>query len=386
MGLLVCLLMRRRRVRVRDLGWIRSLGSGWIKRPAPLRLGLVGSCLIYLGGWGYSVFMAKKVLKSGGDGILCVYVIYGKDRRLALEELQSVSDRVLGEADPQVCLSRYEGAVEWADVLDDLCTLPFLSERRLVVIKDADAFITAYRENLEKYLESPSETGVLVLMPDSFPKTTRLAKKVAKLGGLVNCEPVKPRDLPNYLVGYAKERHGLQLLRDGVEALVELVGEGANLLTNEIDKLATFLGSGEDAKKRIDLEVIHKLTGSNRQFNVFNVIDAMTVGKTSLALSRLDQMLSQNREAQYTVVGAFAWHIRRLYNARLMMNRGLGGQAIIKQLRIWSQGDRFIGQVKGLSLGKIAGILQGLTDLDYAVKTSARSVNDGLEKLIIEFG
>lgn len=329
--------------------------------------------------------MATKKKKTKSDGSPCVYAIYGKDRRLALETLQEITDRVLGDADEQVCLSRYEGAVEWGVVLDDLCTLPFLSERRLVVIKDADAFITAYRENLEKYLDSPSETGVLVLMPESFPKTTRLAKRVVKLGGLVNCEAVKPRELPNFLVGYAKQKHQLSLPRDGVEALLELVGEDANMLSNEIDKIATFLGGPENSPKTIDLATIHKLTGSNRQFNVFNVIDAMTVGQTSLALSRLDQMLSHNRDAQYTVVGAFAWHIRRLYNARLMLDRGQYPQAIIKELRIWSQGDRFIGQVKGLKLHRIAAMLTGLMDLDYAVKTSLRTVNTGLEKLIIEF-
>lgn len=290
--------------------------------------------------------MATKESMAQSATCLCIYVIYGKDRRLALEKLQTITDLVLADADP---------------------------------------FITAYRENLEKYLDQPSQTGVLVLLPDSFPKTTRLAKRVGKIGGLICCEPVKPRELPNYLIGYAKDRHQLSLYRDGAEALVELIGEDANLLTNEIDKLAIYLATPQDSKTTIDLPTIHQLTGSNRPFNVFNVIDAMTIGQTALALRRLDQMLTRNREAQYTMIGAFAWHIRRLYNARLMLNRGQHPQAIIKQLRIWSQADRFIGQVKVLSLGKIAAILTELTDLDYAVKTSVRSVNAGLEKLIIGF-
>lgn len=329
--------------------------------------------------------MAKKEPTDQNATCLPIYVIYGKDRRLALEKLQAVTEQVLADADPQVCLSSYEGAVEWADVLDDLCTLPFLSERRLVVIKDADPFVTQYRENLEKYLEKPSETGVLILLPDSFPKTTRLAKRIGKIGGLIPCEPVKPHELPSYLIRYAKDQHQLTLRRDGAEALVELVGDNANILANEVDKLATYLATPGNEKKTIELAAIHELAGSNRQFNIFNVIDAMTTGATSLALTRLDRMLSQDRDAQYTVVGAFAWHVRRLYNARLMLDRGQHPQAIVKQLRIWANGDRFIGQVKVLRLSQIAAILTTLTELDFAIKTSVRSVKAGLERLIIEF-
>lgn len=329
--------------------------------------------------------MAAKKQSNQESSFQPVYVIHGKDRRSALENLQTLTGTILADADPQVCLSDYDSSAEWADVIDDLCTLPFLSERRLVVIKDADPFVSRYRENLEAYLDKPSETGVLILLPDSFPKTTRLAKRIAKAGGLITCEPLKPRELPDFLIRYAKETWQLTLPRDGAAALVELVGDDSGMLVNEVDKLATYLARPAGGKKMIDLDLIHDLTGRNRQFNVFNVIDAMTTGATALALNRLDRMLAQDRDAQYTVVGAFAWHIRRLYNARLMLDQGQHPQAVIKQCRIWSQPDRFIGQVKALSIQKIAAILSELANLDFAVKTSTRSVKNGLEQLIIEF-
>ena len=111
-----------------------------------------------------------------------IYVIYGKDRRRVSDELAQLTDQLLAGADPQLALSTYEAsAAELADVLDGLCTLPFLSPIRIVVIKEADPFISKYRQQIEEYLQSPCKTGILVLMAESFPSNTRLAKLAKKI-------------------------------------------------------------------------------------------------------------------------------------------------------------------------------------------------------------
>jgi len=326
--------------------------------------------------------------KAGAGGIKCVYVIYGQDGRRGREALEEIREAVLGEADPQLALSVYEGdSASLAEVLDGLRTLPFLTERRLVVIKDADKFISDHREALEKYLEQPSSTGVLLLMAKSFPGRTRLAKKAAAVGEVVACEPVKAWELPKYVSAYARRAHGLTLGQEAATLLVELAGEETGILCGEVDKLATFVGGGEGqrGKERIERADVERLVGNNRQYSVFNVIDAMTRGDKGEALGFLHQLFAQDREAQYRAVGAFAWHFRRLYEARLLRDQGVGGRDIIKSLRIWSQKEAFLRQVGQLSIDKIGGCLRHLRDVDLASKRGA-SVATSLERLIIAFG
>ena len=101
-----------------------------------------------------------------------IYVVHGSDRRRVADEVAALTERILADADVQVALSSYDGATaELAEVTDDLRTLPFLSPRRLVVVKQADEFIKRYRRELEEYLESPCATGVLLLMAESFAAT-----------------------------------------------------------------------------------------------------------------------------------------------------------------------------------------------------------------------
>ncbi len=315
-----------------------------------------------------------------------IYVIYGKDRRAAGEHLHRLADQVLAGADPQVAMTVYDQTPEWADVNDTLGTLPFLAARRLVVVKDADEFVKQYRTRLEEYAEAPRETGVLILMPESFPKTTRLAKKVSQVGQVIACEPVKPRQLHDYLINYAKQSHTMALTRPAAAMLIELAGDDAGLLVNEVDKLVAFVKTPGIGKQRVDVDDVQAIVGQNRQVNVFNVIDAMTVSQVALALQRLEQMLQQDRDAQFTVIGAFAWHFRRLYRARVLLDQGMAPAAIHKQLRIWSQPDAFIAQVRRLNLLRIGAILRELTVLDWNSKTSSTTVQLGLEKLIVKFG
>jgi len=315
-----------------------------------------------------------------------IFVVYGKNHRLVTEQIEKIAERVLGASDRQVSLRNFEGdQAELADVLDELRTLPFLSERRLVVVRDADEFISTYRQNLEAYLDNPSPTGVLLLVPESFPGTTRLAKKAKKIGEVISCEPVKARDLPRYLTKYAQQTHSLQLTPKAAALLIELGGDESGMLCSEIDKLAAYLAAPNQEKKRIELEDVQELVGNNRQYNVFNVIDAMTQGQAGSALKLLEQMLSQDRDAQYKVVGAFAWHFRRLYNGRLMLDRGVSEREVIRQLRIWSQTEAFIRQLKQLRIETIANCLQSLMHIDLVSKTGGGTVRTGLEKLIIEF-
>jgi DNA polymerase III subunit delta len=316
-----------------------------------------------------------------------IYVVCGKDRRRAADAVAQLTEKVLEGADPQLSLSSYEGpSAELAEVLDSLRTAPFLSPRRVVVVKEADPFISQYRQELEKYLESPSGTGVLILMAESFPSNTRLAKRTAAIGEIVACEPLRAGELVKFLMDYAVRQHGLSLKPEAANLLIVLGGDEAGQLVSEVDKLAAYLATPGEGRKAITVEDVAGVVGNNRHYSVFNVIDAMTAGNTARALTRLDQMLAQDRDAQYTAVGAFAWHFRRLHQARLMASERVADQAIIKQLRIWSQAEQFMRQVKRLSLESIEGALRGLLQVDLVSKRGTGTVRTGLEKLIIEFG
>lgn len=318
--------------------------------------------------------------------IPALYVVYGKDRRQKAQAVEAVIDQVLAGGDPQVSLNRYEGEqAALADVLDELRTLPFLSQRRLVIVQDADGFIQTYRQGLEDYLNKPSASGVLCLVAESFAGNTRLARLAKKIATVIVCDPISPRRLAGYLKQYAQDAHRLELPAASAELLIELGGDDAGMLVSQIDKLAAYLADPATPARRIDPEAVEALVGQNRQYNAFAVIDSLTRGRLDSALGQLQRMLSQDRQAQFQVVGAFAWHFRRLYQGRIWQEQGRTDQQIVRALPVWSQQEAFMRQVRSLSLADLAGCLRRLSRIDWLSKTGGGAVQIGLETFIVDF-
>jgi len=310
-----------------------------------------------------------------------VFVIAGKDNSLInaecaklLAELIEPEQRATGlfNADP--------AEIEISDVLDELRTVPFLTDRRVVLVKNADKFISENRQLLERYFDKPCPTGILVLTVNTWDARTKLAKKLPRVGKLISVTQPKPWQLPQRLIQYCSDAHAKNLTKGTAELLIELTGDDLPRLYGEIDKLALFA----DAERSITPKHVEALIGHNRLFSAFAVIDAITAGKTGQAVDRLRTMFAEDKNAEYTVVGAFAYHFRRMFNAKVMLKEGVRSAEVATRLRIWSNKDGFFLQLRRMPLKKIGDILQQLADIDYAIKTGRTKAQVAIEQLVLK--
>ncbi len=309
-----------------------------------------------------------------------IYVIAGKEDSLVnarckelLDELLEPQQRAIGlfNADP--------AAVSASEVLDELRTAPFLTEKRVVLVKGADDFVSKNRQLLEKYFDNPCPSGVLILAVSSWPGQTKLAKKLSKVGKLLSVAQPRRWQLPSRLAQYSHDAHDKDLSREAAELLIELTGDNLIRLYNEIDKLALFAHT----EKVIHVRHIESLIGHNRIFGVFAVIDACLAGNVAQAVERLRNMFAEDRTAEYTVVGAFAFHFRRMFSAKVLLEEGVRPAEIANRLRIWSNRDGFFLQLRKMTLKQIGAGLQRLAATDYAIKTGQASAEVAVEQLVL---
>src|SRR5262245_8865474 len=156
-----------------------------------------------------------------------VYAVFGDEEFLRTAAVAAIQRSVLGPDSDDFAVTRIDGkTAALADVLDELALLPFFGATRLVVVQNADDFVSAHREPLERYVQKPHRSGVLVLMVQSWPSNTRLAKMVAQSGLAIDCKSPEERQLAPWCRRWATERYGKQLAQDAAELLVELVGGG----------------------------------------------------------------------------------------------------------------------------------------------------------------
>jgi DNA polymerase-3 subunit delta len=309
-----------------------------------------------------------------------IYVIVGEEKSLVDAECEKLLETLLGQEQRVTGLFNADSAeVSASEVLDELRTLPFLTEKRVVLVKGADKFVSENRELLEKYFDNPCPSGILILTVSNWPERTKLAKKLKTVGKLLIVTQPKRWQLPRRLVQYAHDAHGKGLSEAAAELLIEIAGDELVQLYGEIDKLALFAQS----EKSITEQHIESLIGHNRIFSTFAVINAVIAGDVTKAIYRLRSMFAEDKTAEYTVVGAFAFHFRRMFNAKVLFEKGVSSDKIANMLNIWGNRDDFFTQLRKMSLKQIGDILQRLAATDYAIKTGRVKAEAATEQLVL---
>ena len=253
-----------------------------------------------------------------------VYVLAGEEDFLRRRCRDAIVALVLGDADPSFAVSSYDGEkLDFSAVRNDLETLPFLAPARVVIVEQADAFVTEHRPALEKYVAAPSKIGVLVLEVKSFPETTKLAKALPDAAKIA-CKAPKEEHLPGWCAGWARAGHGKQLPAEAAELLVELVGPSMGLIDQELAKLAVAVGE----KPRIDAEEVDAYVGRSRSVDVFKILDAVGDEQPARALHLLARLFEEG-EDPLAILGPLTYQLRKLAAANRALDRGLtAGQAM----------------------------------------------------------
>jgi DNA polymerase-3 subunit delta len=135
---------------------------------------------------------AVEFLKAVEAAIPPVVVLTGTQRHFKQQALARLRTQVI--ADDDTSLSRFPGRdTDLQTVTDELRTVSMWGDRRLVLVDDADDFVSKHRAALEKYVEAPAKKSVLVLDVGTWVKTTRLAKQVAAKGLEIACSELRGR-------------------------------------------------------------------------------------------------------------------------------------------------------------------------------------------------
>lgn len=211
----------------------------------------------------------------------------GSQRYLKRGSLEALRTVVLGSPDEEATVFSGKDAA-LSDVLDELSMISMWGDRRLVVVEDADEFVTNFRGQLEKYLEKPAKKSVLVLDVKKWNKSTRLAKAVLKAGLTIACEDLKGRELQSWMTATAKDKFGKQLTRESAVLIEQLVGNNLGLIEQELSKLSSYAGD----RKTIEQEDVRALVGGWKTETTWKMLDCLRDGKLGESLELLDNLLN----------------------------------------------------------------------------------------------
>ena len=174
----------------------------------------------------------------------------------------------------------YGKDVDLPAVLGQARQFPMMAERRLVLVKEAQALPDLELERnwpvLEAYLKKPLASTVLVLCYKH--KTLDSRKKLGKLlagpeapaTALMTSKKLYDSAVPQWLAANVRAR-GLSISGQATALLAEYVGADLARLANEIDKLALHLKPNQP----IDEDLVQRLVGISKDYNIFELQKAL---------------------------------------------------------------------------------------------------------------
>lgn len=222
-----------------------------------------------------SVLEAMRQIKKGT--LLPLYYFFGVDGFIINEAYQlleeKISPLITTEFDKQVI---YASDKLLIDVLDAASAFPFGSDKKFIVVKEADKLKD--KKGLVSYCKQPpSFTTLLFLHSGEIPNLdTEPFPSLYSLGYLFEGKELKGTNLIDWLIDLAESKD-LKLSNENAQMLVDIVGENRSMLELQFEKFTTFLGD----KKEISIETITGLSTELKEFNIFDLLNA--IGKREKA-------------------------------------------------------------------------------------------------------
>ena len=255
-----------------------------------------------------------------------LHVVAGGDSYLAEEALESLTAAAVGD-DRADSLQVFRGdETTWARVVEAARTGSLFATRRAVVLRNADA-LKGDGEEMIAYLEDPSQDVSVILLTVKPDKRKTVWKRLMDGASVVPAEPLKGRALRARVVERVRQRK-LPLRDDGLEELLERVGQDLRRLMGELDKLEAF-GSASP----LSAEDVAAVLGRGLAPPLYRLGDAFASRRGRETLDILQSLLEEG-EVPLKVLGTFHRSLRQVRGALALRGSRGAREELVSRLGV----------------------------------------------------
>jgi DNA polymerase-3 subunit delta len=303
---------------------------------------------------------------------IMVYTLAGKNTFQLSKHLDSVMSTFLKEHG-DLGLERIDASEKDTDIVfQAVQSLPFLANRKLVIIKNSSSNV-ALLERLAELVERVPESIDVYFVDQNFDKRKSYYKLLKSLTTLTEFAEQRPQDIAMWISGAIKERGGT-ISRPDAQLLVDRIGSSQQKLSQEIDKLLLY-------QNNVTRESIELLTDQSIQSTVFALLDAAFQGNGAKALKLYREQRSAKVDPNY-IVAMLTWQLQALALAvyaepqseTTLLAAGQSPFSARKSLQL----------AKSISRKRLEQYVVTLSEIDAKTKSSAVDADAALELFFVE--
>lgn len=307
--------------------------------------------------------------------------VYGDDSFRTQEKVSQLKSAFREKHDPTglntVVFPSAEGKLVAGDVIQAVTTLPFLSPRRMVIIRDL--IDSVKKDDLalwESGLSRTPDSTIVILWEskavDAIEKKPLF--KTLKEHAQIHLYPfpaLAGTSLTTWIADRCKSK-GSAIESGALRALIERVGADLWLMSHEIDKLVAYANGAT-----ITETMVTQLVQANFEGKIFDLVDALSRKDVRATV----RMLEEERFAgsdDYYLMSMFSRQIRLLLGARSVLdeNPRADKNIIATELDVHPfVASKLVTQAKNFSLTQLLDAHTQLFEFDRAMKNGGMSAD-----------
>lgn len=318
----------------------------------------------------------KEHIKSGS--FKQFYLLYGSEeylKKLYRDKLKSAILKDGGDMN----YAYFEGnAIQPRKVAEVAQTLPFFSDKRLIVIENSGFFKNA--NELSELLAGTPDSTVVVFVEAEIDKRSKLFKLVRDEGTVAEMNGLDEQNLKLFVASQL-EQNGKRITESSISYFLEKTGSDMTGICNEVEKLVGYT-AGRDiiTIQDIDAVVTVQITGK-----IFQMIDAIGSKQAGKALELYYDLLSV-REKPMSILYLITRHFNILLQAKNLQALGYNSSSISEMVGVPPFAvSKYLGQAKNFTVRRLKEALEFAADAEEQIKTGRMVEKIGVELLILTF-
>lgn len=316
------------------------------------------------------------------------YVIYGEDKLLMEQRLKMLKKKYHIQEEDMNIVTYWCQETSIATIIEDALTPPFLTEYKMIVLKNP-LFLTTQKqkslaeEDVQKlmdYLKLENPTTIFVIYHDqkNFDERKKIVKSLRKLAHFYEIEKMDEHQLYKTTHQAIKNR-GCDIDEEALRLFLSRMPQNLLEISQEVNKLCLYT-------KHITVETIDLLVTKQVEENVFELSQAILNKETARSF-RIYKDLIVNNEEPIKLIVLIANAMRLLYQVKLLDRKGYNDKEIAQILSINPYRLKYIRRDgKDFDLKELLAHIDELSQLDVAVKTGKIDKYKGLELFLMRMG
>lgn len=248
------------------------------------------------------------------------YLLFGEEEFLKQSYKKRLRQAVAG--DDTMNYNYFEGkGLDVQELISLANTMPFFSDRRLIMVEDSGCFKAASDELVEALPDIP-DTTCMVFVESAVDKRNRLYKKVKELGSAVELKRQSASQLAVW-AGRILAQNGRKITSSDMNLFLERTGDDMETIRTELEKLISYT-MGQEIVTREDIEAVTTVQVTNK---IFDMVTAIVAGKTKTAMDRYEDLLTL-KEPPMRILFLIARQFNQILLVKEMMASGNDKSAI----------------------------------------------------------